>query len=65
MNVIETVYAHFEAEVPVVIVTAEVTTSLAAHLGAKLLSKPVAPEKLLAAIAASCRTQPKMAPEPA
>ena len=31
MNVIETVFAHFEAEVPVVIVTAEVTTSLAAH----------------------------------
>ena len=65
MNVIETVFAHFEAEVPVVIVTAEVTTSLAAHLGAKLLSKPVSPERLLAAIAASCRTQPKMAPEPA
>jgi signal transduction histidine kinase/CheY-like chemotaxis protein len=65
MNVIETVFAHFEAEVPVVIVTAEVTTSLAAHSGAKLLSKPVAPETLLAAIAASCRTQPEMAPEPA
>jgi two-component system, sensor histidine kinase len=61
MNIVEVVFAHFEAEVPVVIVTAEVTASPAGIPRARLLSKPVAPEALLSAIASSCQMQPALA----
>lgn len=63
-NVIDVIFSHFETEVPVVIVTAEVSSSIAEHSGAQLLCKPVAPEALLSAIASSCQKR-ENAPEPA
>jgi hypothetical protein len=49
------------AEIPVVIITGEVTAHVADFPGAQALAKPAAPEALLAAIAASCQKQPEMA----
>ncbi|MGH9612652.1 MAG: hypothetical protein ACRD4P_06195, partial [Bryobacteraceae bacterium] len=60
-NVTDVVWAHFESEVPVVIVTGEVATCLPVFATAQLLAKPVAPEALLAAIAARCQREPEMA----
>ena len=61
-NIIDAMSAHFEVELPAIIVTGEVTTDLAECAGAQLLVKPVAPEVLLAAIAASGQRPPEMAP---
>ena len=61
-NIVDAIFAHLDAETPVIIVTGEVT-SLAEIPGAQLLAKPVAPEALLSAIAASCQRQPAMVPE--
>jgi hypothetical protein len=47
--------------VPVVVMTGEVTTHLTEFAGAQLLAKPVAPDALLSAIAASCQMEPEMA----
>ena len=61
-NIVDAIFAHLDAETPVIIVTGEVT-SLAEIPGAQLLAKPVAPEALLSAIAASCQRQPEIVPE--
>ena len=60
-NIVDVISAHIETKVPVVIVTGEVTTCLAEFPGAQLLTKPVAPAALLAAIAATCQREPEMA----
>jgi CheY-like chemotaxis protein len=56
-NIIDVISAHMDAGVPVIILTGEVTTSLMEFTEAQVLAKPVAPEALLAAIAASCQSQ--------
>jgi CheY-like chemotaxis protein len=60
-DIVDAVSEHVGAEIPAVIITGEVTTHLTESAGARLLAKPVAPEALLAAIAASCQRQPEMA----
>jgi signal transduction histidine kinase/CheY-like chemotaxis protein len=60
-DVAEIVSGHLGATIPVVIITGEVVTHAKELAGAQVLAKPVAPEALLAAIAASCQRQPEMA----
>jgi len=60
-HIVGVVSAHFEAKVPVVIMTGEVTTHLTEFAGGQLLAKPVAPDALLACIVASCQREPEMA----
>jgi signal transduction histidine kinase len=60
-DVAEIVSSHLGATIPVVIITGEVMTHATELAGAQVLAKPVAPEALLAAIAASGQRQPEMA----
>jgi two-component system, sensor histidine kinase len=60
-DVAEIVSGHLGATIPVVVITGEVMTHATELAGAQVLAKPVAPEALLAAIAASCQRQPEMA----
>ena len=60
-DVAEIVSGHLGATIPVVIITGEVMTHATELAGAQVLAKPVAPEALLAAIAASCQRQPELA----
>ena len=60
-DVSQIVSGHLRATIPVVIITGEVMTHAMELGGAQVLAKPVAPEALLAAIAASCQRQPEMA----
>ena len=60
-NIIDLVSEHIDTKVPVVVVTGEVTTCLTECPGAEILAKPVAPEALLFAIAASCQREPELA----
>jgi CheY-like chemotaxis protein len=52
-NIVDLISAQMDAEMPVIIVTGEVTTSPTEFAGAQILAKPVAPEALLSAIYAS------------
>ena len=52
-NIVDVISAHMDAEVPVIVLTGE--PSLTEFADAQVLAKPVAPEALLAAIAASCQ----------
>jgi signal transduction histidine kinase/CheY-like chemotaxis protein len=62
-KIVDAVSAHFDLKVPAIIVTGEVTSSPLELSGAQLLTKPVAPDALLMAIAASCLRQSERAPE--
>jgi DNA-binding response OmpR family regulator len=62
-KIVDVISAHMDAEVPVIILTGEVTTSLTEFTEAQVLAKPAAPEALLAAIAASCQRQRDVAQE--
>jgi signal transduction histidine kinase len=54
-NIIRRISQHFDAEIPVIVLTGEARTSAIGVIGAQVLSKPVSPETLLTAIAANCR----------
>jgi CheY-like chemotaxis protein len=54
-NIIRRISQHFDADVPVIVLTGEARTSPIGLIGAEVLSKPASPEVLLAAIAAKGR----------
>jgi two-component system, sensor histidine kinase len=60
-SVLDAVSGHFESKVPVIIVTGEVKSHLPEFREARVLAKPVGPDALIAAIAASCRRQVELA----
>ena len=60
-NIIQLISHHFDADIPVIILTGEVQTSPIELIGAEVLSKPSSPEALLAAIAANGRKVSEMA----
>ena len=60
-SIVDLVSEYIDTEVPVVVVTGEVATCLTECPGAMFLAKPVAPEALLIAIAASCQRESELA----